>query len=156
MLRQGRVEGGRQFVVAALLGNGRGNFFGAAVDVNFCPELMNQLGVGQCPVAAAGDQAMAGDQRIEVVLAKSRVEGARQFDGAHRLGDELKAAGRRPSKSELVRAGIAALSARSTAEVMALVDTLSPAARAKDKKASRKKDKKAANKRKGKSANKKR
>lgn len=76
------------------------------------------------------------------------------------LGAELKAAGRRPSKSELVRAGIAALAAQGAAEVMALVDTLSPAARAKDKKARRKKDDKAAGKRrnksKGKSASKKR
>lgn len=62
------------------------------------------------------------------------------------LGAELKAAGRRPSKSELVRAGIAALAAQGAAEVMALVDTLSPAARAKDKKARRKKDDKAAGK----------
>ena len=72
------------------------------------------------------------------------------------LGDELKAAGRRPSKSELVRAGIAALATQGTAEVMALVDTLSPAARAKDKKARRKKEKKAGSKGKGKSTSKKR
>ena len=72
------------------------------------------------------------------------------------LGAELKAAGRRPSKSELVRAGIAALAAQGTTEVMALVDTLSPSTRAQDKKARRKKDKKAASKRKGKSASKKR
>lgn len=72
------------------------------------------------------------------------------------LGTELKAEGRRPSKSELVRAGIAALAAHGTAEVIALVDTLSPAARAKDKKARRKKDKKAGSRRKGKSASKKR
>lgn len=72
------------------------------------------------------------------------------------LGAELKAAGRRPSKSELVRAGLAALAAQGAAEVMALVDTLSPAARAKDTEASRKKDKKAGSKGKGKSASKKR
>ena len=57
-------------------------------------------------------------------------------------------------------AGIAALASQGAAEVMALVDTLSPAARAKDKKARRKKDDKAAGKRrnksKGKSASKKR
>ena len=72
------------------------------------------------------------------------------------LGAELKAAGRRPSKSELVRAGIAALAAQGTTEVMALVDTLSPSTRAQDKKARRKKDKKAASKGKRKSASKKR
>ena len=59
-----------------------------------------------------------------------------------------------------MRAGIAALAAQGAAEVMALVDTLSPAARAKDEKARRKKDDKAAGKRrnksKGKSASKKR
>lgn len=37
------------------------------------------------------------------------------------LRDALKAAGRRPSKSELVRAGLAVLAAQGTAEVMALV-----------------------------------
>lgn len=72
------------------------------------------------------------------------------------LRDELKASGRPPSKSELVRAGIAALAAQGAGEVMALVGTLSPAARAKDKSASRKKDKKASRKQKGKSASKKR
>lgn len=72
------------------------------------------------------------------------------------LGAELKSVGRRPSKSELVRAGIAALAAQGTAAVMALVDTLSPAARAKDKKARRKKDKKAGSKGRGKSAGRKR
>lgn len=72
------------------------------------------------------------------------------------LRDELKASGRPPSKSELVRAGIAALAAQGAGEVMALVGTLSPAARAKDKRASRKKDKKASRKQKGKSASKKR
>ena len=72
------------------------------------------------------------------------------------LGAELKAAGRRPSKSELVRAGIAALAAQGTTEVMALIDTLSPSTRAQDKKARRKKDKKAASKGKRKSASKKR
>lgn len=74
------------------------------------------------------------------------------------LGAELKAVGRRPSKSELVRAGIAALAAQGTAEVMALVDTLSPSTRAQDKKARRKKDKKAGSQRKNKrkSASKKR
>ena len=66
------------------------------------------------------------------------------------LGAKLKAVGRRPSKSELVRAGIAALAAQGTTEVMALVDTLSPSTRAQDKKATRKKDKKAASKGKGK------
>lgn len=72
------------------------------------------------------------------------------------LRDELKASGRPPSKSELVRAGIAALAVQGAGEVMALVGTLSPAARAKDKSASRKKDKKASRKQKGKSASKKR
>ena len=74
------------------------------------------------------------------------------------LSAELRAVGRRPSRSELVRAGLAALAAQGAAEVMALVDTLSPAARAKDKKDNRKKDKKAGSKRKGKgkSASKKR
>lgn len=72
------------------------------------------------------------------------------------LRDELKASGRPPSKSELVRAGIAALAVQGAGEVMALVGTLSPAARAKDKRASRKKDKKASRKQKGKSASKKR
>jgi hypothetical protein len=72
------------------------------------------------------------------------------------LGDELKAVGRRPSKSELVRAGLAALAAQGVAEVKELVDTLSPAARAKDKKARRKKEKKAGSKGKGKSTSKKR
>ena len=72
------------------------------------------------------------------------------------LGAELKAAGRRPSKSELVRAGIAALAAQGTTEVMALIGTLSPSTRAQDKKARRKKDKKAASKGKRKSASKKR
>ena len=72
------------------------------------------------------------------------------------LGAELKAVGRRPSKSELVRAGIAALAAQGTTEVMALIDTLSPSTRAQDKKARRKKDKKAASKGKRKSASKKR
>ena len=72
------------------------------------------------------------------------------------LGAELKAVGRRPSKSKLVRAGIAALAAQGTTEVMALVDTLSPSTRAQDKKARRKKDKKAASKGKRKSASKKR
>ena len=72
------------------------------------------------------------------------------------LGAKLKAVGRRPSKSELVRAGIAALAAQGTTEVMALVDTLSPSTRAQDKKARRKKDKKAASKGKRKSASKKR
>ena len=69
------------------------------------------------------------------------------------LRDALKAAGRRPSKSELVRAGLAAQGA---AEVMALVAGLSPAARAKTGKARRTKDRKAGAKRKGKSASKKR
>lgn len=72
------------------------------------------------------------------------------------LRDALKAAGRRPSKSELVRAGLAALAAQGTAEVMALVAGLSPAARAKAGKTRRAKDKKAGGKRKGKSAGKKR
>ncbi len=72
------------------------------------------------------------------------------------LRDALKAAGRRPSKSELVRAGLAALAAQGTAEVMALVAGLSPAARAKTGKTRRAKDKKAGGKRKGKSAGKKR
>ena len=72
------------------------------------------------------------------------------------LGAKLKAVGRRPSKSELVRAGIAALAAQGTTEVMALIDTLSPSTRAQDKKARRKKDKKAASKGKRKSASKKR
>lgn len=72
------------------------------------------------------------------------------------LRDELKASGRPPSKSELVRAGIAALAVQGAGEVMALVGTLSPAARAKDKSASRKKDTKASRKQKGKSASKKR
>lgn len=72
------------------------------------------------------------------------------------LRDELKASGRPPSKSELVRAGIAALAVQGAGEVMALVGTLSPAARAKDKRASRKKDTKASRKQKGKSASKKR
>ena len=66
------------------------------------------------------------------------------------LGAELKAVGRRPSKSKLVRAGIAALAAQGTAEVMALVDTLSPSTRAQDKKSQRKKDKKPGSKRKSK------
>ncbi|WEN40494.1 hypothetical protein CKCBHOJB_00020 [Thauera sp. GDN1] len=72
------------------------------------------------------------------------------------LRDALKAAGRRPSKSELVRAGLAVLAAQGTAEVMALVAGLSPAARAKTGKTRRAKDKKAGSKRKGKSAGKKR
>lgn len=72
------------------------------------------------------------------------------------LRDALKAAGRRPSKSELVRAGLAVLAAQGTAEVMALVAGLSPAARAKAGKTRRAKDKKAGGKRKGKSAGKKR
>ena len=72
------------------------------------------------------------------------------------LGAKLKAVGRRLSKSELVRAGIAALAAQGTTEVMALIDTLSPSTRAQDKKARRKKDKKAASKGKRKSASKKR
>lgn len=72
------------------------------------------------------------------------------------LRDALKAAGRRPSKSELVRAGLAALAAQGAAEVMALVAGLSPAARAKAGKTRRAKDKKAGGKRKGKSAGKKR
>lgn len=72
------------------------------------------------------------------------------------LRDALKAAGRRPSKSELVRAGLVALAAQGTAEVMALVAGLSPAARAKAGKTRRAKDKKAGGKRKGKSAGKKR
>jgi len=72
------------------------------------------------------------------------------------LRDALKAAGRRPSKSELVRAGLAALAAQGAAEVMALVAGLSPAARAKTGKARRTKGRKAGAKRKGKSASKKR
>jgi Arc/MetJ-type ribon-helix-helix transcriptional regulator len=72
------------------------------------------------------------------------------------LRDDLKAAGRRPSKSELVRAGLAALTAQGTTEVLALVDTLSPSTRPQDKKARRAKGKKAGSKRKGKSASKKR
>ncbi|MFP5401459.1 MAG: hypothetical protein ACLGH1_05880 [Gammaproteobacteria bacterium] len=72
------------------------------------------------------------------------------------LRDALKAAGRRPSKSELVRAGLAALAAQGAADVMALVAGLSPAARAKTGKARRTKGRKAGAKRKGKSASKKR
>lgn len=72
------------------------------------------------------------------------------------LRDTLKAAGQRPSKSELVRAGLVALAAQGAAEVMALVAGLSPAARAKAGKTRRAKDKKAGGKRKGKSAGKKR
>lgn len=70
----------------------------------------------------------------------------------------LKAAGRRPSKSELVRAGLAALAAQDSAAVTALVSLLSPTPRAADKKARRAKSKTvtAKGKRKSKSGGKKR
>jgi Arc/MetJ-type ribon-helix-helix transcriptional regulator len=70
----------------------------------------------------------------------------------------LKAEGRRPSKSELVRAGLAALAAHDSAAVTALVSALSPTPRAADKKARRTKNKTAAakGKRKRKSGGKKR
>lgn len=66
----------------------------------------------------------------------------------------LKAAGRRPSKSELVRAGLAALAAQDSAAVTALVSALSPTPRAADKKARRTKNKTAAAKGKRKSKSK--
>ena len=55
----------------------------AAVDVDFLPELVDQLRVGQRPVAGLGGKAVTFDQRVQVVSLVFGKQGARQFDGAH-------------------------------------------------------------------------
>jgi len=113
------------------------------------------------PAVAAVSAAPAPAQATAAIKPEKRAQERFKLAASDRrrlvtLRDALKAAGRRPSKSELVRAGLIALAAQGTAEVMALVAGLSPAARAKAGKTRRAKDKKAGGKRKGKSAGKKR
>ena len=70
-----------------------GDLVAAAVDVDFLPELVDQPRVGQRPVAATGGEAVAGDQRVEVVAVVLRVEQARELDGAQhrRAKDDAEA-----------------------------------------------------------------
>jgi len=53
------------------------NDFAARRDVNALPELMDQLRIGQRPVACLGLQLVALDQRVEVVPFVLREQGAR-------------------------------------------------------------------------------
>jgi hypothetical protein len=60
------------------------------------------------------------EKRVRDSFALAASEGKR----LETLRDEVKAVGRRPTKSELVRAGISALTVRSGAEIMALIEAL--------------------------------
>ena len=61
------VEMRRQAGARVLRLERRFDFLAAAVNVDFLPELVDQLCIGQRPVAGIGGQTVALDQRIQVV-----------------------------------------------------------------------------------------
>lgn len=58
------------------------DFLAATVDVDFLPELADQLRIGQCPVASADCQIVTLDERIQIVPLVFREQAARQLDRA--------------------------------------------------------------------------
>ena len=77
-----RVEMRRQAGARVLRLERRLDLVAAAVDVDFLPELADQLRIGQRPVAGVGGQPVPLDQRIQIVPLVLRKQGARQLDGA--------------------------------------------------------------------------
>src|SRR5438034_8306012 len=60
----------------------RGKGLRCDLDLYFLPELPQQVGIGQRPVARLRLQSVAADQRVETVLRVLRIQFARQLDGA--------------------------------------------------------------------------
>ena len=69
----------------------RGDGLAFTVDVDFLPKLVDQLRIGQRPVAVGSDQAVAFDQRIEIVAVMFRIKRPREFDGAHHRSPKINA-----------------------------------------------------------------
>lgn len=76
---------GRQAGALELLLDGLGHGILAAVALQQAPELPDQVGIGERPVAVAGLQSVAGDQAVEVVPGVFRKEPARQAHGTQHV-----------------------------------------------------------------------
>ena len=85
------VEMRRQAGVGVLCVERGAQRLAATVDLDFLPELVDQLRIGECPVTRRRLQAVALDQRIEIVALVLRIEGARQLDGAQHGSAEIDA-----------------------------------------------------------------
>jgi len=78
----------RQAGLAYLVFHGRGDGGGPGLGLKGLPELVDQAGVRQGPVAARRGQSVALHQRIEVVLLVFRKQLARQLHRAQGVGLE--------------------------------------------------------------------
>lgn len=83
-----RWQLGRQAGAFQLLGDGIDQVLGVELAAQDLPELPDEVGVGQRAVAVVGDEAVARDEAVEVVLGVLGEERTRQAHGAQHVGLE--------------------------------------------------------------------